>query len=252
MTGVADAPDGFTIVEHESLPSTNDEATRMAQDGAAAGTVVWAHRQTAGRGRRGRAWDSPTGNLFCSVLLRPGVPPAVAAQLSLVAAVAVADIAAAVLNADAVVEQKWPNDVLVDGAKIAGILLESSGATGSRVDWIVIGMGLNVQSSPVDTETSSTSLREQGAADVSVTGVLGRLLTCLQARYAQWETAGVAPIRAAWLDRARGVGQPITVRLPEAVMEGRFADMDETGALILEMPDGQRRRVTAGDVFFSA
>ena len=77
MTGVADAPDGFAIVERESLPSTNDQAARMAEDGAAAGTVVWAHRQTAGRGRRGRAWDSPTGNLFCSVLLRPAVPPTV-------------------------------------------------------------------------------------------------------------------------------------------------------------------------------
>ena len=251
MTGVADAPDGFSVVEHDSLPSTNDEAARMAQGGAAAGTVVWAHRQTAGRGRRGRTWESPTGNLFCSVLLRPKVSPAVAAELSLVAAVGVADTVAEILGGDAAVEQKWPNDVLVDGAKIAGILLESSGATGSRVDWVVIGMGLNVQSSPDEPEPPSTSLRQQGAS-VAVGDVLGLLLRCLHAQYARWETAGVAPIRAAWLDRARGVGQPITVRLPDKTMQGRFADLDETGALILEMPDGQRRRVTAGDVFYAA
>lgn len=242
-------PSPFSVIEHDILESTNDEACRLASDGAAEGTVVWAHQQRAGRGRRGRQWQSPEGNLYFSVLLRPAAPPAMAAQLSLVAAVAMADTLADILPDGARVEQKWPNDVLVDGKKIAGILLESSGATADRVDWLVIGCGLNIAVTPDDTALPATSLAAEGASSADRKAVLMALLDSLHRWRGEWETAGITPVRTAWLARARGLGQEITVRLPTHEFEGQFLDMDDSGALIVRLPDGSEKAVTAGDVF---
>jgi len=243
------APPPFSVIEHETLDSTNDEACRLASDGVAEGTVVWAHRQKAGRGRRGRRWQSPEGNLYFSAILRPAASPAVAAQLSLVAAVAMADTLAELLPEGAPVEQKWPNDVLVDGKKIAGILLESSGAVADRVDWVVVGCGLNIAVAPDETTLPATCLAEEGATSVDRKAVLMALLDSLQRRRREWDTAGIAPVRTAWLSRARGLGHEITVRLPTHEFKGQFLDMDDSGALIVRLPDGSEKSVTAGDVF---
>ncbi len=239
----------FSVIEHDTLSSTNDEACRLADEGAAAGTVVWAHRQQAGRGRRGRRWQSPEGNLFFSVILRPAAPPALAAQLSLVTAVAMAETLSGLLPDDARVEQKWPNDVLIDGKKIAGILLESSGAAADRVDWVVLGCGVNIAVAPGDTTLPATSLAEAGAGLLDRKAVLMALLDSLRRWCAEWETAGIAPVRTAWLARARGLGEEITVRLPHHEFKGQFLDMDDSGALILRLADGSEKAVTAGDVF---
>jgi len=239
----------FSVIEHEILDSTNDEACRLAFDGAAEGTVVWAHRQKAGRGRRGRRWQSPEGNLYFSAILRPVAPPAAAAQLSLVAAVAMADTLAELLPESARIEQKWPNDVLVDGRKIAGILLESSGAAAERVDWVVVGCGLNVAVAPDETALPATCLADMRAASTDRKAILIALLNSLHRWRGEWETAGIQPVRRAWLTRARGLGQEITVRLPKHEFKGQFLDMDDNGALIVRLPDGSEKAVTAGDVF---
>lgn len=243
------APSPFAVIEHDILESTNDEACRLASDGAEEGTVVWAHRQKAGRGRRGRRWQSPEGNLYFSAILRPAAPPAAAAQLSLVAAVAMAETLAELLPNGVRVEQKWPNDVLVGGKKIAGILLESSGATADRVDWVVVGCGLNVAVAPEGTALPATCLTAEGASTADRKLVLMALLDSLHHWRGEWDTAGIAPVRKAWLARARGLGQEITVRLPTHEFKGQFLDMDDSGALIVRLPDGSEKAVTAGDVF---
>ena len=243
------APPPFSVIEHGILESTNDEACRLASDGAAEGTVVWAHRQRAGRGRRGRQWQSPEGNLYFSAILRPAAPPAVAAQLSLVAAVAMADTLVCLLPDGTRVEQKWPNDVLVEGKKIAGILLESSGAAADRVDWVVVGCGLNITVAPDDTAFPATSMVAEGASSADRKAVLMALLDSLHRWRGEWDTAGIAPVRKAWLARARGLGQEVTVRLPNHEFKGQFLDMDDSGALIVRLPDGSEKAVTAGDVF---
>lgn len=250
MSGIKNISDGYAVIERDVVGSTNDEASVLAAEGAADGTVVWARRQTEGRGRRGRRWQSPEGNLHCSVVMRPDVGPAAAAQTSLVSAVAVADMVAGFLMSDQRVEQKWPNDVLVDGAKIAGILLESSGPSSGRVDWVVIGCGVNVAAAPDDPAMRATSLHREGAQSVTAKEALRALLDSLRTWRARWETAGLAPVRAAWLARAHGLRGPITVRLPDRELQGRFADMDDSGSLVLELPGGQRRKIAAGDVFF--
>ena len=157
-------PAGYRLAAFESLDSTNAQARRMATDGVPDGTVVWAASQTAGRGRQGRQWQSPKGNLYCSIVIRPEMPAAEAAQLSFVTALALGDAVSDLLPGGAELHYKWPNDLLLGGCKLAGILLESSGAVGGRLDWLVVGAGLNVADHPDVTDGyRATSLRAAGA-----------------------------------------------------------------------------------------
>jgi BirA family biotin operon repressor/biotin-[acetyl-CoA-carboxylase] ligase len=241
-------PNGCSLVELESVGSTNDEARKRALDGAPDGTVVWAREQSAGRGRRGRAWSSPVGNLYTSTIFRPKKPTAEVSQLSLVAAVALAEAVVSLLPAGAAVHCKWPNDILVNGAKTAGILLESSGS-GQDISWIVVGCGVNVTSNPDVSDYEATNLSAVCNYVVSVDDMLETFLGKLFKWRDRWLADGITPVRQAWIGRAAGLGGPITVRLPNQEISGRFSDMDHDGALLLELPDGGHRRITAGDVF---
>lgn len=241
-------PDGCTLVSLASVSSTNDEACARARAGAVDGTVVWAREQTAGRGRRGRAWTSPVGNLYTSTILRPECPAGEAAQLSLVAAVALADALAALLPSQGGLTCKWPNDILADGQKVAGILLESAGNE-TAVDWVVIGCGVNVTSHPADTPYPATDLAALAGTAPVLETVLEYYLRHLFAWRDRWRSGGIAPVRDAWIARAAGLGGAITVRLPDRELHGRFRDLDADGALLLELPDGGQQRITAGDVF---
>jgi BirA family biotin operon repressor/biotin-[acetyl-CoA-carboxylase] ligase len=183
--------------------------------------------------------------------LRPPCTPFDGAQVSFVAALAVSDVARALLPRGAHVACKWPNDVLVDGRKIAGILLESA-ATGTRLDWLVLGVGINVEHHPgVTGAYPSTSLKDVGAV-VDADGVLRAYLDALWAWHGRWRADGFAPIRAAWLANALGLHGPVTVLLEPEPLTGRFADLDAGGALVLELDTGERRVIAAGDVMFGA
>lgn len=243
-------PDGYTLIEMEEAASTNDEAARLAAEGAPDGIVVWAHRQTAGRGRRGRGWVPVEGNLYFSVLMRPQVPLAQAAALSFVAAVAMGDAVAGYLSDPGRVAHKWPNDVLVGGAKIAGILLEASGGARGAADWVVVGCGVNVAGHPDIAGLVAADLAAESGLDLTAGTVLPVVLNALREWRQRWETAGIAPVRDAWLARARGLGEDIIVRLPQEEVRGRFEGLDDGGALLLRLPDGTLRPISAGDVFF--
>lgn len=166
--------------------------------------------------------------------------------MSFVAAIAVADAVSALVPGD--VRLKWPNDVLVAGAKISGILLESERAVDGDVDWLVLGVGVNVRHFPPDLDYAATSLLACGV-DVPVESMLERFLNSFAAWYARWDSQGFAPIRAAWLNAAQGLGAPVTVRLANETFTGRLVDLDTEGALVVATPAASRR-VTAGDVFF--
>jgi BirA family biotin operon repressor/biotin-[acetyl-CoA-carboxylase] ligase len=243
-------PDCFRLVTLESVDSTNEEIKRRAELGAVDGTVVWAREQTSGRGRRGREWTSPRGNLYCSVLLRPDYPASKAMQLGFVTAAAVAEVVTETLSNDARVTCKWPNDVLVNGRKVAGILIESSSAGGTALDWLTIGVGINVVSHPRRTESRypATSLAVEGARETTMAELLERYCRCLRRWIATWQEHGFAAIRQAWLEMAHGLHEPILVRLENETFEGVFANMDEDGALVLEQ-NGVNRLVMVGDVF---
>lgn len=242
-------PPPFTAVLRDTVGSTSDEAKALASAGAAHGTLVWAQEQTAGRGRLDRQWQSPRGNLYTSCILRPDVTPARAAELGFVAALAMAETVRALLPATVPVALKWPNDVLVDGGKVAGILLEAQSGPRGAIDWLVLGMGINVVAAPTDTPYRAVALQPLGAvADAKL--VLELLYGALAERLDDWQRSGFAGIRARWLALARGLGQPIEIRQGTETVEGRFVDLDPDGALVLETSDG-RRRITTGDVHFA-
>ena len=221
-------PRSFRLVALDKVGSTNAEALRLAAGGAPSGTVVWAREQREGRGRRGRRWESPPGNLYCTVLLRPDVAPAASGQLSLVAAVALAEALAA-LAPGAAVQLKWPNDVLLRGSKIAGILIEAG--------------GVNVAGAP-----PGAAFLQEVAAGVTPESVLAAYAATLGEWLARWRADGFAPVRAAWIGRASGLGRPIEVRLAAETLHGTFAELDESGALVLAGAGGTRH-ISAGDVF---
>ena len=229
-------PDGWTLVALDTVGSTNDEAAQLADSGAPEGTVVWSREQTGGRGRRGRVWASPVGNLYTSTILRPDCLAQRAAELGFAAALAVADI----VPAGREVRVKWPNDVLVDGGKIAGILLESAIGQTGQVQHVVAGIGVNVGFAPQLPE-----MRYPGSAlGGSVEAALEKLAAALAARLAEWRREGFETVRAAWLAKAGPLGAEVDVKLGEGLVRGRFAGLDREGALLLDTAMGPRKIVS--------
>jgi BirA family biotin operon repressor/biotin-[acetyl-CoA-carboxylase] ligase len=240
-------PPGVGLVRLSQVDSTNAEARRRAEAGGAEHGPLWimAERQTAGRGRRGRAWETLEGNLAATLLLRPQASPP--AQLSFAAALAVAEMAA-VFAPLAAITVKWPNDVLADGRKLAGILLEGGPPLPNK-GWLAVGIGVNLAHFPDGTEFPATSLAALGVAPPAPDAALA----VLAARFAHWqgvwERDGFAPLRAAWLARAEGLGRPVRARLPHEERQGTFEGIDAAGALLLQEPGGVRA-ISAGEVFF--
>jgi BirA family biotin operon repressor/biotin-[acetyl-CoA-carboxylase] ligase len=233
-------PQGYGLREFEELDSTNEEARRLARSGEHGPLWLIAARQSAGRGRQGRVWRGSQGNLFATLLIQPRRPKAQWAQLSFVAAIAVADLAARFTPAIVV---KWPNDVLAEGRKLSGILLETAG------DALAIGIGVNLTAHPDVTEFPAISLAALGAAPPAPKDALALLARDFAGWYDGWEKAGFAPVRDAWLARAAGLGSRIRARLPGREHAGVFEGIDDEGALLLN--EGNRvLAIAAADVFF--
>ncbi len=241
-------PEGFVLHRFDAVGSTMDVARDLlaTQTGIGpSGAVVWASEQTGGRGRHGRQWSSPPGNLYATVILNHERPMGEAPQLALLAGVALAEAVADDLPAGAV-SLKWPNDLLINGAKSAGILLEGNGKTASPV---LIGSGINIAFAPDDTPYPATTLRKAGSA-IEPAGLLQRYIASLAQWTDRWNRQGFDPVRARWLSISAGLGKPVTIRLPDGDKRGIFADMDETGTLILKSETGKTEKISAGDVFF--
>jgi BirA family biotin operon repressor/biotin-[acetyl-CoA-carboxylase] ligase len=244
-------PPVYRLVALDSVPSTMDEARRLAQEGAEDGTLVWAREQTGGRGRRGRGWTSPRGNLYLTLILRPMCPADAAAQLGFVAGLGLVDALGSVVPPLIEVHLKWPNDLLLNDRKAAGLLLELATTPEGEVDFLLLGLGCNVKSFPEDTEFPATSIHFEGAqpslCEVDVLDAFGRhFLTWVN----RWLEDGFAPIRQAWLRHAWRLGEEIEVRADGEALKGTFKDVDDDGGLQLVLPDGEEKRISAGDVFF--
>lgn len=242
-------PTAYRLVSLESVGSTMQEARKLAEEGAEDGTLVWAREQTAGRGRQGRDWESPRGNLYLTLILRPECAPAEAAQLGFAAAVAMGDAIGSVCP-PLDVTYKWPNDVLMNSRKVAGILLESKSQSDGSLEWLLLGVGANVASFPKETAYPTTSLRFEGTpADVTEVDLLEAFGRHFLSWVSKWLDDGFGPLRAAWLRHAASRGEEIQVRLPQETLAGVFRDLDEDGRLLLELAGGELRTVAAGDVF---
>ncbi len=229
---------GWRLREFESLPSTSDLCREMAMAGEADGLAVRADQQTAGRGSRGRIWLSDPGNLALSMLLRPNTPSREAGLWALLAGVAAAEA----LERPGIA-LKWPNDILLDGAKLGGILVETSDDGAGFLQWLVIGIGINLAAAPRIVGRRVTTLGEGTAADVA-----GRILQ----RVSHWRTVqqheGWASIREAWLVHALPAGHAMTLKQGTTVIEGHFAGLAENGGLLLNMA-GRVQAFSAGEVW---
>ncbi len=249
MTAKFAWPTGYQRRHFVTIDSTNEEARRLAAAGEPGPVWIQADMQTAGRGRRGRSWDSPTGNLAATLFLRPNKSARECAQLSFVAALAASEAVAAYVPS-AEVKLKWPNDVLADGKKIAGILLESASAGGEKADWLAVGIGINLAMFPEGTEYPATSLKALGAAVPPAGEGLVALAASFAKWYETWAERGFGAVRDAWLARAAGLGTRIRARLQNEETAGVFEGIDGDGALILRTGADRTRVIAAGDVFF--
>jgi BirA family transcriptional regulator, biotin operon repressor / biotin---[acetyl-CoA-carboxylase] ligase len=241
---------GIPILAFETIGSTNAEALARLHAGERGPLFVVAERQSAGRGRRGRAWVSEPGNLYATLLIVDPAPAALSPQICFVAALALHD---AVLDAcaelaPARLKLKWPNDLLLDQAKVAGILVEGTTLAGGKLA-AAIGIGVNCRHHPAETPFPASDFTAAGF-DLSPPVLLARLGERWGAREREWNRGeGFAAIRAAWLLRATGIGGAIEVRLPDRTLAGTFEAIDEEGALLLRKSDGAREAISAGDVF---
>lgn len=233
------------IHRYDELTSTQDLAHEMAGAGAPAGSVVVAKLQTAGRGRSGNSWQSITGNLLCSIILRPDIEPMQAGQYSFMSAIALNRALAEILSEDHTVKNKWPNDLLVDDKKIAGILLEAVIEDGN-LDALIIGLGLNIVAAPDD----RSSVHGAGAWEETSDTMLNAFLANLAEVIAEYESEGFAGLRDEWLSEAAGLHKAIRVRLPKAQFEGVFEGLEADGALRLRLANGEIKVVHSGEVFF--
>lgn len=244
------------IIHFEDLDSTNLEARRRAEAGQIGPLWIRADRQTQGRGRRGREWTSEPGNLFCTGLYPHFGDLRQAAQMSFVAALALYNTVETYLPSH-IISLKWPNDVLISGKKTAGILLESGQS--NDTPWIAVGIGLNLVSHPENSDTAAThilghinpnqlSAPEPVVPEPHTTGAI------LAARFDHWRhvlvTEGFTPVREAWTARAKGLGEVVTVRLPNETFSGIALGLGPDGELQVRLEGGTMRDVHAGDVFF--
>lgn len=237
------------IEAYEALDSTNAEARRRAEAGEPGPVWITAAVQTAGRGRRGRAWVSPKGNLAATLLTVTDLPPAEAAQYSFVAALAASDLADTCLGAG-IARLKWPNDVLIHGRKAVGILVESGARPDGRL-WLAVGIGVNLANAPTDVDRPAAAFAEHmNGPPPSPADALEILASAFERWRKAWTTRGFAAIAEGWTARAMGLGEPCEARLPNRTLSGVAEGLDLDGALRLRLPDGGLERITAGDVFF--
>jgi BirA family transcriptional regulator, biotin operon repressor / biotin---[acetyl-CoA-carboxylase] ligase len=239
---------GASLISHDTLGSTNAEALSLARAGERGPLWITAARQTAGRGRRGSVWTSEPGNLYASLLLSDAAPAAHLPELCFVVALAVRDaIAAAAPAIASELKLKWPNDLLLDGAKLAGILIEAE-SVGDKTA-TVAGIGVNCAHHPRDTGYPATALVAHGVS-MTPDALFRELSGVMVVRLAQWDRgAGFAAIRAEWLSHAAGIGGDIVVRLPDRELSGKFESLDQMGRLMLRLPAGRLEAITAGEIF---
>ncbi|SDB69915.1 biotin--[acetyl-CoA-carboxylase] ligase [Belnapia rosea] len=235
-------PPGWRLEVHEALSSTSDRIGEAADAGEAAGLAVLARRQTAGRGRSGRAWASPIGNMYLSMLLRPSGPVRGAAQWSLLAGVALAEAARQIDPAPELLRLKWPNDLLRDGVKCAGILTETALSPEGSLAWLSFGIGVNLTHAPSLPDRPTTCLGAAEPPEVFAQRLIARLDYWCRRQAEE----GFAPVRAAWVALGPALGTRLALR-DGPIPEGNFLGLEEDGAILLEW-QGRRHAIRSGEL----
>jgi BirA family transcriptional regulator, biotin operon repressor / biotin---[acetyl-CoA-carboxylase] ligase len=242
---------GREVLFFSEIDSTNREARDRAEKGALEGTVVIADSQSCGKGRLGRSWESPSGsNLYLSIILRPPISPPAAAQITLLAGIAAARALSGVSGLECRI--KWPNDIFLQGRKLAGILAEMEGK-GSRVRFVILGVGVNVnwrrENFPAELRQTATSLSAETGKEISRVAVAAGLLHELEKEYVSFLREGFsARLREEWSRLSWVLGKRVTLSLPEGTISGKALGLDREGALLVLDGEGETHRFVAGEI----
>lgn len=238
----------FVVHDYATVGSTNDEAKALLKQGAREGTVVKALRQTAGRGRRGRPWVSEPGNLYFSFILEPDCPLMQTSQLSFVMAVAVGEAILPYLNASEILSYKWPNDLLINKEKVAGILIETESDGKQLAQACVVGIGVNLNALPNHPAYPVTTLNRHTTTNLSLDMLFLEILEQIKLYYQRWKQEGFGSIREKWLEHAHSLGENLSVTIGEAKICGKFMGLNPDGALLLEREDGFVHKLMSAEV----
>lgn len=236
----------WAIEIHDTLESTQATLKDMALKNASEGTVVQALQQTKGKGRYEREWVSEEGNLFFSLLIRPSCPAHSIGPLSLLTGLAVAKAIQPYLDEPESLVLKWPNDILLVGKKCAGILLETEIGADQNIEWVVVGIGINVSSAPPDL---GICLGDHVQSSVDLNTLRDDILAQFDLYYSLWRREGIEKIRTFWLETGHEKDTPVQVKMGDEFIEGRFFDIDKQGNMLLHDNAGQLRKITAGEVY---
>ncbi|MBF0122984.1 MAG: biotin--[acetyl-CoA-carboxylase] ligase [Candidatus Omnitrophica bacterium] len=237
---------GRACVHFDSIASTMNEAFRLAMEGASEGTIVVAETQTKGRGRLGRSWSSPKSKgIYCSIILRPGGAPAGVAPLTLLTAVAVSEAVERVSSVRPLI--KWPNDLLVKDKKLCGILTEMRAET-DRIEFVIIGIGLNVNSTPRQLVPEAVSLKQVLGHSVSRVILLQEVLRAIESRYIDVQKNGFGATFVAWRERSATIGRKVRFQEKGGMMEGVAVDLDSDGGLLVKLASGKIIKKISGDI----
>lgn len=241
---MAPAPPGWRLFAYEEVGSTADLLRARAEAGEPERLAIMAARQVSGRGQLGRPWRSPEGNLFLSLLLRPDEPMRHLQEWAILVAVAIGTALDPFLPDPARLRLKWPNDVLIGGAKLVGVLTEAAAGEGGEIAWLAFGTGINLAVAPDLPDRPTTSLlRESGKAPMPAEVAL-HLMQAIDHWRARRQSEGFEVVRQAWLARGPAPGAPLALRQPQGVVEGAFAGLAEDGRLLLHTAEGLRAFVT--------
>ena len=246
-------PSAYNLITLDCVDSTNTEARRRALLGEQTtpdGTLIWAKEQTEGYGRLKKSWFSPPGNLYFSLILRPEIKINRAADFSFIAALAMFDTLGSIGNAGNQVQIKWPNDILLNKRKVAGFILETEAKDQDVIDWIIIGLGLNVAVFPGETDFPATSLRAEGWG-ATETDALEYFCRHFLKWTNIWRTEGFYPIRKNWLWHAFGKGDEVKVKIKNKLITGTFEDLDKDGTLLIKSTN-KIHKIPAGDIYFTS
>jgi len=242
-------PNGIDARFYKKCSSTNRVAESCYKEGTKGPVWFVANEQTAGRGRKGRIWTSENGNLFSSLLFTPFISPSDLGPLAFIAALAVRDTFIA-LGADAAsVTCKWPNDVLIEGKKASGILIESSASGAGKLDYVIIGIGMNLINNPTDAEFLATNLKKVTGKTVSVRNAIELLAGFVKARIEAWDIDNFLPIRDEWTQHAWGLGETRQIRTSQQSFQARLIGLNAHGGLKALLPSGEEKTIVAADVF---
>ena len=249
MTPSLSLPPQYQLVAYDAIDSVVDEARRLAEQGAEEGTLVWAKQQSAARGRFERPWLSPAGNLYCALILRLEEPPAAALQVSYVAAVSLGATIAELIG-PAELHYRWPNDILLNEVKVAGLMLAAPPRSANAAyDWLVLGVAVNVNTQPAAVEAETVAAHSDRFGGVPETLVLEDFARHFLSWINRWADEGFTPVQKAWQLRAHDIGHATKVKLRDETLEGQFIELDGEGAMIMQTPDAGRRKITLAEFY---